>query len=316
MLQQWHHFDHAHVVKKFVVLLLILAVKNQVGPEHKDRGGEDRDDLQGLEADDPVPEQVDLVDLEHANEAEHDPWEDCLQRRDIQLTQMVAHLRLICQQQLLKKLAQTHDALRVTRERVEMTEVLAVQSPEYEVAILLLLRNETDRGEVCGESLDRYDSIRWVGTHNLVRSTHTKHRRIRLGLHKVQHLSVSEEEEHALLNHILKDEVLVIIALDHDVRVDQVVDRRLKFVELVLKIGEVVDVFLGDVCVQDFLVDSTSQCGRDSSLSVLDEIWLIVLLEKSLSDDDPLIYKAFLLVDTDLSESDIEIVELLPQLYH
>ena len=95
MLQQWNDLYHAHVVEELVILLLILAVEDEVGPEDEDGCREYWQDLERLEPNNSVPEQVNLVDLKNAYEAEHDPWEYGLQWRNIQLAQMVADLGLI-----------------------------------------------------------------------------------------------------------------------------------------------------------------------------------------------------------------------------
>ena len=113
MLQKWNHFYHAHVVEQLIILLLILAVEDEVGSEDEDRCSKYWQNLQSLEANNSVPQEIDLVDFENAYEAEHDPREYGLQRRNIQLSQMIAHFRLIRLQQLLKKFAHAQNALRV-----------------------------------------------------------------------------------------------------------------------------------------------------------------------------------------------------------
>ena len=164
-------------------------------------------------------------------------------------------------------------------DRIKITEILAIHSSKYEVAILLMEGDEANWSKVSRETLRWYQTTRRVTTQHFVRSTHGNHWSMWLRLHHVQYLPVSEEEHNALFDHVLEDEVLVVVALDHDVGVDDVVDGLLPLGELIVEIGEVVDLFLGDVCVQNLLVHTTPQRWRDASLGVLNQIGLVLLLQ-------------------------------------
>jgi hypothetical protein len=102
VLQQRHHLQIAQVGEQFVEFLLILAVQDQVGTEHEDRGGEDRQDLQGLEPQNAVPKQVNLVYLQDAHEGIDDPLEGSFDSTDAQLGQVEADLRLVHLEQVLE----------------------------------------------------------------------------------------------------------------------------------------------------------------------------------------------------------------------
>lgn len=130
---------------------------------------------------------------------------------------MIGDLRLIRLQQLLKKLTHTQNALRVARDRVQVAEVLTEHSSEYEIAVFFLLRDEADGCEIGSKTLYRNDSTGWVGSYDLVRAAHADDWRVWLGLHQVEYLPISEEEKHTLLNHVLEDEILVVVTLNHDV---------------------------------------------------------------------------------------------------
>ena len=68
VLDDWHDLDLTKVKEKLIELLLIGAVEDQVGSEDEDASGEDRQDLEGLKADNTIEEKEDLIDLKYANE--------------------------------------------------------------------------------------------------------------------------------------------------------------------------------------------------------------------------------------------------------
>ena len=71
-----------------------------------------------------------------------------------------------------------------------------------------------------------------------------------------------------------------------------------------------------DADVEDLLVHSSSQAWRDTSLCILDEEGLIVLLQESFSKNDSIINEALLIINTNLSESYVEFVKSDPHLLH
>lgn len=95
VLDDGNHLKLAEIVEELVELFLISAVKNQVGTEDKDASRQDRQHLERLETNDSVQEQVDLVDLERADEGVVDPWEGRTQRVDAQLVHVIADFRLV-----------------------------------------------------------------------------------------------------------------------------------------------------------------------------------------------------------------------------
>jgi len=137
---------------------------------------------------------------------------------------MVAHFWFVHLEKIFKQLAETQDALRVAREGSEVAEVLAVQGPENEVAVFFLRRNKAKRSEVGREFFDWDDSTRWEGIRAFFGGSIYCDRSVRLLLHQIQNLLISEEHDYALLDHVLEDEVLIVIAHLDDVRVDNVVD--------------------------------------------------------------------------------------------
>lgn len=64
---------------------MILAILDEVRAEHEDRSRKYRQDLQRFKAKNTIPEKVNLVDFEHADEALVDPREDRLERTDTEL---------------------------------------------------------------------------------------------------------------------------------------------------------------------------------------------------------------------------------------
>lgn len=82
-------------------------------------------------------------------------------------------------------------------------------------------------------------------------------------------MPVAVEEIETGLHHVLENEVLVVVALVDDIRVDDVVDGRLPLLKLVCQLRKVVYLFLSDVCVKYFLVDSAPERRWDASLRIL-----------------------------------------------
>ena len=140
----------------------------------------------------------------------------------------------------------------------------------------------------------------------LVVGAHSHDWGVRLDFEHVKHLTVTIEEHDASLKHVLKDEVLVIIADFNDIALDEIVERSLPLGRRLVGLCVVVDLFLSDFSVQDFLVHARAQTVRDTSLGVLNEEWLIVLREKALTDQDTFIDERLLFVHSNLAHLDVQ----------
>ena len=106
---------------------------------------------------------------------------------------MEAYFGLIHLQQLLKQLALREDSLRMARNTIHVAEVFAIHGPEYEVAILLTIGQETERSEQLGEPLVGNDSARREHADHLVVWVQADYWRVRFRFHQVQNLPISEE---------------------------------------------------------------------------------------------------------------------------
>jgi hypothetical protein len=135
-----------------------------------------------------------------------------------------------------------------------------------------------------------------------------------LTLHQVEYLTISEEKHENLLKHVLEDEIFVVVTHLHDIRLNEIIDSELPFVVLVVKLTNVVNLFLGDVTVQNLFVNSASQGRWNTPFGVLDQERLIVLLEKSFTNYYPLIQEGPFIVNTYLSKSHVKLTKLLPEL--
>lgn len=202
----------------------------------------------------------------------------------------------------------------MARDRVQVAEVLAVEASENVITVLSAVRHEADGGKHGRELAHRDNSARRVSTDDALLRVEAEHRCVRLGSHEVKNLPVSIEEEHAELHHVLEDEVLVVVALLQNVRVDDIVDSQLPLAQLIIEALEVVDFLLRDVSVQDLLVDAAPQRRRNASLSVLHEVRLIVFRKEALADDYAVFNEGLLLVEADLTQSHVQLMELLAQL--
>ncbi len=107
---------------------------------------------------------------------------------------------------------------------------------------------------------------------------------MRLLFHKVENLAVTEEEHHTRLHHILEDEILVIVADLADIAHDKVIEGSLPSGSQLICLSIVVDLLLSHLGVEDFTVHASSKAGRNTALGVLDQKWLIVFGEKTLTD--------------------------------
>jgi len=65
------------------------------------------------------------------------PWEHSLKWADAKLVEVIANFWLVHLEKLFKQFAQRHDTLLMRADRIEVAVVFAVDSSEYEVAVLL-----------------------------------------------------------------------------------------------------------------------------------------------------------------------------------
>ena len=63
MLDDWHDLDLAEIEEELVELFLVRAVKDQVWPENEDACGQDWQNFKRLKPNDPVKQEVDLIDF-------------------------------------------------------------------------------------------------------------------------------------------------------------------------------------------------------------------------------------------------------------
>ena len=98
-----------------------------------------------------------------------------------------------------------------------------------------------------------------------------------LDFQHVKDLTVTIEKHNASLKHVLKDEVLVIIADFYDIALDKIIKRSFPLSRSFVGLRVVIDLFLSDFGVQDFLVHAGAQTIGDASLGVLDKERLVVL---------------------------------------
>ena len=82
---------------------------------------------------------------------------------------------------------------------------------------------------------------------------------VRLAHHHVVDLSVTEEEHNASLHHVLKDEVLVVIASLHDVAHHEIIKCCLPPGRSFIGLSIVIDLFLSHIRIQDLLVHPRSE---------------------------------------------------------
>ena len=307
VLDDGHHLDLAEVKEQLVKLLLVGAVEDQVGPEDEDACSQDWQDLKSLKADNPIQQQVDLVDLQSADEAKVDPWEGRLERLDAKLIHVVAHFWLVHLQQVFEQLAKGDYGLGLRRDGLQLAEVLAVHRTENEVALFLGVTNIAEWCAVTREMLAWEDAGLREDSAWLLISALGNDWSVWALLHQIKHLTITEKEHDARLHHVLEDEVLVIVANFINVAHDEVIKSSLPLCSQLIGLSVIINLFLCNFSVENLFVHASSQTWRNSSLGVLNQEWLIVFLQKSLSNKNALIDKGFLLVHADLAHLHIEL---------
>jgi hypothetical protein len=106
----------------------------------------------------------------------------------------------------------------VAGDSVKVAEVLAIEGSKNVVAIFLFLTNVGEWTRIRAELQARQHSCRWICTHNAVCPSYSHNWCVGTRLEMLHYLAVTEELEHAGLNHLLEDEVLVIVAKLNDIR--------------------------------------------------------------------------------------------------
>ena len=99
-----------------------------------------------------------------------------------------------------------------------------------------------------------------------------------LRFHKVKDLSVSEENHHTGFDHVLENEVLIIVTHLKDIGVNDIIDGTLPFVSLIIEICEMVDFLLTNFGIENLLINPTSQCRWNTPLRILNQERLVILL--------------------------------------
>ncbi len=126
---------------------------------------------------------------------------------------------------------------------------------------------------------------------------------------------VSEEAEQSLHYDFFKDEVLVVIAHILDIIPQHVVEPCLPLLPVLRQRLEILIVLRRHLYPQDRLIDAVTQSRGDAALGVLDNEGRVVLVKHAIADQNPFIYKGLLLVDSDLTKSDMQLCECLSQLF-
>jgi len=153
---------------------------------------------------------------------------------------------------------------------VEVAEIFAIQGSENEITVLFVVRDETQGSEKGGKLLDRDYSVRRVSTDHSLRAGGANHGGMRLRFHLVDNLSVSEEKHHAVFYHVLENKIFVVVALNHNVRENYIVNSCLPLVVLVLQGSIVINFLLRNVRIEYLFVNSAPESRWHSSFGILD----------------------------------------------
>ena len=195
---------------------------------------------------------------------------------------------------------------------MKIAQVLAVKGTENVVGLFFLIRYVT-KGASISRELHAWKESSWrVSTYYPVCASDAHYRSMRPAFNHLHHLPISEKGEDSLLNDILEDKVLVIVAELNDICLQKVVQGKLPLVQRLCQLCIVINLLLGDIRVQDLLIDAVTEGGGDTTLSILNQKGLVVLGKEPLPDKNALIDKGFLLIDSNLAVDYIHLIVLLP----
>ena len=124
---------------------------------------------------------------------------------------------------------------------------------------------------------------------------------MRLDLHHIKYLAVSEEKHDTRLHHVLEDEVLIIVANLVDVAHDEVIQSCLPSGSEFICLLVVVDFLLSYLGIEYLFVHAGSETRWYTSLRILDEEGLIVLVEQPFTDQYSLVDEVFLIIHANLT---------------
>ena len=130
---------------------------------------------------------------------------------------------------------------------------------------------------------------------------------MRLNLHHIENLSISEEKHDTSLHHVLEDKVFVIVANFVDVAHDKIIQSCLPSSSEFICLLVVVDLLLSYFSVEYLLVHAGSETRWYTSLRILDEEGLIVLVEQPFTDQYSLVDEVFLIIHANLSHLHIKL---------
>ena len=122
-----------------------------------------------------------------------------------------------------------------------------------------------------------------------------------LDLHHIKYLAISEEKHDARLHHVLEDEVLIIVANLVDIAHDEVIQSCLPPCSEFICLLVVVDFLLCNFSIEYLFVHARSETRWYTSLCILDEEGLIVLVEQPFADQNSLVNEVFLIIHANLS---------------
>ena len=132
--------------------------------------------------------------------------------------------------------------------------------------------------------LDWEDAALWEEANGLLILADSHDGCVGLLLHEVVHLPVSVEEHHACLHHVLEDEEFVVVADFTNIAHYEVIEDCFPLCSHFMSLGEIVNLLLCHISVQDLLVHACSEIRRNTTLCILHQEGLVFLLEKTLTN--------------------------------
>jgi len=161
-LNQRHDFERQQVDKHRLGRVVRLHLQ-QVGlAEREDGGGEDRQQLDRVVRQYPVPQQQHLLAGQVAGESAHQPLESQPQRLNADRLEVKEQSGFVGLEQGLKQETERDDALGVGGQRVQLVEVAGVDGAEDEVERRGVVVDVAQRRGVHRKPVERNDAVRRV----------------------------------------------------------------------------------------------------------------------------------------------------------
>lgn len=141
---------------------------------------------------------------------------------------------------------------------VQITEIFAIESSKDEVAVFFTVRDKSEWGKPAGEFLKWNYTIWWVSADDFILRVCANHWSMRFAFHEVYDLSVSLENHKTCFNHVLENEIFVIIAHVDHIGQNNIINSHFPLICLIYQVSHIIYLLLIYICIQNLFINSAS----------------------------------------------------------